>query len=184
MTPPLTLRMEMDQSDMARFLAVLDSADKRSAEKHKIGKILQRALEPVAKAEKAYFTSRSGALAESLVARSTGGRVDRPDVVSAFVAPTATTEALAQTWGRGRAQQRGWKLKPRRTARQKIFYATMVHQGHRIVRRNAAGELYDTGKRAKAVPFAAEAMAELGEQQGEAAAEELLNYIWGESDNG
>jgi hypothetical protein len=66
------------------------------------------------------------------------------------------------------------------SARQRVFYGPIVQQGHRIVKRNALGQLYDTGQRAKAVPFATQAVDALGETQSEALAEALLTHILGD----
>lgn len=86
------------------------------------------------------------------------------------------------TWGtRGRAQQKRWAAGlTGKKGRKRIFYGTIVHQGHRIVKRNASGQLYDTGKRAKAVPFASQAVDALGNQQADAASEAIIKHILGD----
>ena len=59
-----------------------------------------------------------------------------------------------------------------------IFYADFVEKGHRIVRKKADGTAYVAGH-AKAVPFAQQAVNALGEQQAEAAAKAILNFVLG-----
>jgi hypothetical protein len=55
----------------------------------------------------------------------------------------------------------------------------MVEKGHRIIKRNAQGQLYDTGKMTKPVRFASGSLSEL-ETQGDLASEAILKHVIGE----
>ena len=175
----LTMSLLMDPGDVEKFTAYLEGMITRTQRSQLVGKIMS-AFEPVVAQERANIKhSISGALVASLTARSGGASRDRPGTISVFSAPTATTRTLMATWRSdgARKQQQGWRLKTKLSARNRVFYGPMVHQGHRIVKRNAAGQLYDTGKRTEPVPFASEAMEELGEAQSEVAADMILEHI-------
>ena len=179
----LTLSLFISDDEVAKITSFMEGMERRTV-REAILPILKEHLEPLVESEKAYLSghSISGALVASLSARTAGGGRDRPNTMTAFSAPTAMSKTLQGLWSQGRAQQQGWaaRMKPIRN-RRRVFYASIVHQGHRIVKRNAAGELYDTGKRTVAVPFAQQAMDSMGESQGEAAASEIMDHIIGES---
>lgn len=179
MNQNVQLSLLMVREDVERFTAFLDGVG-RKASREELLPILKEHFEPVVAEEKAILAdhTESGALVQSLSARAGPG--DRPGTMSVFSAPTATTKQLQSTWGKGRWQQRKWAAGLKTKGRRKVFYGNIVHQGHRIVKRNAQGQLYDTGRMTTPVPFAAEAMAAVGEAQSEAAAEALLKHIWGE----
>jgi plasmid replication initiation protein len=91
-----------------------------------------------------------------------------------------TRAKLIKKWSGGRKQQRGWAAKMEKKGRAKrVFYDEMVELGHRIVVRNKAGELVDTGKRAKPVYFARRAAEQGAEQALDAAETEVMNFIVG-----
>jgi hypothetical protein len=163
-------------ADLANFMEALG----RRVSRAELLPILKSHMGPVVEAERATLSShsKSGALSASLKQRSGSG--DRPDVISVFSAPTATRKQLKAKWAKGRAQQRRWAkgIEPGR-GRRAVFYAPMLELGHRIVKRNAEGQLYDTGGRAAPVPFASTATGVL-ELQGELAAKAILNHIVGE----
>ena len=173
-----TLTLLMDEGDLQRFRDFLNGMEKRAA-RSELLPILKRNLEPVVAAEQSILSphNKSDALSLSLKARS--GTGDRDGTMSAFAAPTATVKQLQSTWGRGRAQQRRWAANMTGKGRRRVFYGPMVHQGHRVVKRNALGVLYDTGKVTQPVPFASDAMATTGEQAAEQAATEILDHIMG-----
>ena len=175
----MTLSILMDSGDVQKLTDYLGSMERRAA-RAELLPILKRHLDPLVASEKSFLGSHtvSGALALSLSARSGSG--DRPGTISVFSASSATNKQLQSTWGNGRAQQRGWasKLKSKR-GRRRVFYGPIVHQGHRIVKRNSAGQLYDTGKMTKPVPFAQQAMDHMGDAQAEMAANEIIDHILG-----
>ncbi len=179
----MTLTLLITDDEIAKFTSFMEGMAKRTR-REKILPILQRHLEPVVQRERDIMSprSKSGALVASLSARVAGGKADRPNTMTAFSAPTATSKQLEATWrgATARRQQTKWAL-PKKRRRGRVFYAPIVHQGHRIVKRNAAGELYDTGKTTRAVPFAEEAMDALGESEGSAATEEIMDQVLGES---
>ena len=168
----------VDPQDIQRVTDYLASMERRTG-RAELLPILKEGLEPVVAAEKSYLSShsKSGALEQSLAARSGSG--DRKGTLSVFAAPTATVKLLKETWGKGRRQQQGWASRLQGKGRRKVFYGPIVHQGHRIVKRNAQGELYDTGKRTQPVPFAQQAVDAMGEQQAEWIAEQILDRILG-----
>lgn len=177
----MTIPILVDQQDVEQFTSFLEGMERRTA-RQQLVPIMKQYLEPLVEKEKEYLGDHtvSGALSESLAARSGAG--DRANTISVFSAPTATTKQLQATWGaQGRAQQKGWasRLKPKR-GRRRVFYGPIVHQGHRIVKRNAAGELYDTGDKTAPVPFASQATDALAEQKSEALSEALLRHILGD----
>ena len=177
-----TLSIIVDPQDMARVQDWLETMGRRAA-RSELLPILLRHMTPIVAAEKSALAShsKSGALAASLTPRA--GRGDWPGVVSVYSSPTATRKVLIKHWSTGRRQQRGWAAKlagETGRGRRAVFYGAIVHQGHRIVKRNAAGQLYDTGKpRAAPVPFASSAMSSVGETQADAAAEAILTHICG-----
>lgn len=178
----LSLPIIMNEQDVAHFTAFVDGMGRRTS-RDQLLPILKKHFEPVVAKEKSYLAkhTRSGALITSLSARSGAG--DRPGVMSVFSAPTATTKQLQRTWGKGRSQQRVWAAKLKKSrGRRRIFYGPIVHQGHRIVVRNSKGQLIDTGKKTKPIPFALQAMATIGEDNAERAAEEMLDHILGNSE--
>jgi hypothetical protein len=137
-------------------------------------------LQPLVSSEKSYLSShsKSGALEAGLAARAGAG--DREGTISVFSNPSATAKQLEKTWGtRGRFQQRNWAAGLRGAGRRRIFYGPIVHQGHRVVRRNAQGDLYDTGAVTTPVPFAQQAVDALGDQQAEACALAICDHILG-----
>ena len=170
----LTMHLLVDQEDMDRLAVYMESIGERLKARQEILPILTKYFEPLAAQERSYLETDtnkagdphviSGALDASLTARSGSG--DRAGTVSVFSAPTATTKTLMETWrgANGRKQQRGWQLKEKMSARQRVFYGPIVHQGHGA---------------AKAYPFAQQAVDALGETNAEAAAQELLNHIVG-----
>lgn len=167
-----------DSSDLGEFM----NGIVRRASRKMILPILERHMQTLVEAEKGYLSDhvKSGALIQSLQARVTGGRADRPGTMTAFSSPSANRSLLEATW-RGktaRKQQRGWKLPESKRRRARVFYADIVHQGHPIVRRDAEGRLRVVGK-ADPIPFAFRAVAEKGEAELEAAATEILDLILG-----
>lgn len=180
---PLAFSILADPQDIQRLTAFLDGMSKRAI-RQALVPILIEGLEPLVDREKEYLAphSKSGALAAGLVARAGSG--DRAGSISVFSAPLATRAQLESTWrGPGaRRQQRGWAIKER--GRTRVFYGPIVHQGHRIVKRNAAGELFDTGKVTQPVPFAQQAVDSMGDEQAEATAVKVLEQIMGPQTNG
>jgi len=172
-----TLQIIWDPDDIAAFSRYLDGIGKRMADKE-IRPILLKHLQPLVALEKANIHSESGALSASLAARTGGG--DRPNVISVFSSSKMTNAKLIKKWSGGRAQQRGWAAKMEKKGRAKrVFYDEMVELGHRIVVRNKAGELVDTGKRTRPVYFARRAAEQAGEQALDAAETEVMNFIMG-----
>ena len=140
--------------------------------------IMKKHMAPVVAFEKGLLVShtKSGALSKSLKARAGGG--DRPGTMSVFIAPYSTNKGLAKTWGKGRPQQQRWARKkgtPGR-GRRSVFYGPFVERGHRVVKRNQAGELYDTGKTTKPVRFAAQTVPTL-EHEVEAGTQAIIKHI-------
>lgn len=174
----MMVAISMDEQDVQSFTSWLDSMEKKLARKE-ILPILLKHLDPLAASERSFLGDHeiSGALAMSLTARSGAG--DYPGTISAFSAPTATVKQLQSRWGAGRKQQRKWAANLSGSGRRVVFYGPIVHQGHRIVKRNKAGELVDTGKRVAPIPFAEQAVDTMGEQESDAAASEILDYIFG-----
>jgi hypothetical protein len=177
------MELVLDAVDAEAFQEFLDGMGRRIARAELLPK-LKDALDPIAAAGRAMIDSKSGALAKGLKARSGGG--DRPGTISVYSKPTATKKQVVAKWSAGRKQQRGWAAKladSNAKGRVRVFYGNIVHQGHRIVKRRPMGhpqegQLYDTGKRARPVPFAAEPMAAMGEAQSEAAAEAVMRHIF------
>jgi len=176
----LVVRIAMDERDLAAFTEYCDTMGKKLARKELLPILLEH-LEPMAASERDFLEDHtiSGALALSLRARSGSG--DRPGTISAFSAPTATVKQLQSRWGAGRKQQRKWAAGlAGASGRRAVFYGPIVHQGHRIVKRNKAGELVDTGKQVAPVPFAQQAVDAMGDEQAEAAGQQILDYIFGD----
>ena len=162
----LTLTLLMDPADVEKFTAYLEGMKTRAERGPVMAKLLE-AFAPVAAAEQAFLRGGghviSGALVSSLTARAGGVSRDNPGTISVFSAPTATTRMLMKTWRVSRRkQQREWTLKEKLSARQRVFYGPIVHQGH---------------GNASPIPFASSAMDELGEQQAEVASESILELI-------
>ena len=175
----LTLSVLLNPGDMDRWTGWLQSIETKMA-REEILPILMEHFAPVVAAEKGILSghSKSGALEASLFARSGSG--DRPGTMSVFSAPTATTKQLATAWGRGRGQQRRWSAGlVGKKGRRGIFYASMADRGHRVVKRKANGELYDTGKRTQGIGYVSGAMEQTGDVQADAAANAILNHITG-----
>ncbi len=174
----LSIYVLVDDGDIREFETYFDIVSRRIA-REELLPILKDYLRPMVESEKSFLAShsKSGALEGSLSARSGSG--DRGDTISAFSAPSATNALIQSTWGlRGRAQQKGWAQRTLKfKGRRKVFYGPIVHQGHRVVKRNAAGELYDTGKKTQPVPFAQQAVDSMGETQAESAADAVLTKI-------
>lgn len=172
-----TIQVDYDQQDIESFTAYYMSVERKTA-RQELLPILQAHLEPMVAKEKSFLSghSKSGALIASLSARS--GTGDRPGTMSVFAAATATPKQLSSTWGNSTRQKQGYvnSLKKRK-GRRKVFYADFVEKGHRIVKvRNGVSRM--VGK-AKAVPFASQAVAALGDQQAESAAKAVLEHILG-----
>lgn len=170
-----TLIVEYNEDEHRKVTAFLEGLRNRldgPTGHDQIQDILLKHLEPLVERERAILEphNKSGALSGSLIARK--GTGDLPGTVSVFSAPTATNTMLMDTWGlRGRMQQKN-KLASmgKFKGRKRVFYGTIVHQGHG----NAAP-----------VPFASQAVEALGEQATEAAAADILKLITGEeSSNG
>lgn len=175
----MMISVAMDPEDVRAFTDFLDSMERKLG-RAEILPILLKHLEPLAASERNFLNDHtiSGALKTSLSARSGAG--DYPGTVSAFSAPTATTKQLQAHWSKGRKQQRRWAANlAGMSGRRAVFYGPIVHQGHRIVKRNKAGELVDTGKRVAPIPFAEQAADSMGEAESDAAANEILDYIFG-----
>ena len=174
---PLGFVIEIEYADLAGWAATLG----RRAARSEILPILKAHMAPVVSQERAALAThtKSGALSQSLQARSGGG--DKPGTMSVFAAPYATSKQLAKTWGQGRAQQQAWarKKSTKGRGRRAVFYAPMVERGHRIVKRRASGELYQVREqKTVAVRFAAQAVPTL-EQQADKAADAILRHITG-----
>jgi hypothetical protein len=178
----LNISILMDESDVAEFTAFCDGVGRKTSRDELLPIMLEH-LAPLAESERAFLAdhTESGALAQSLVARSGPG--DRPGTMSVFSAPTATVEDLQETWGKhGRGQQRKWaaglKLKG---GRRRVFYGPIVHQGHRIIVRGPGGTLVQskTHPMTDPVPFAQQAVDAMGDEQADALAEAILDHILG-----
>ena len=174
------ITIEFDETDMARVVVYFDAVAHRlegESAKQELTPILLEALQPLIESEKGFLSghNKSGALAGSLIGRA--GRGDYPGTVSVYSAPTAKASTLKVAWAGGRKQQRGWAAKLKPKGLRSVFYGAIVHQGHRIVKRNAAGELYATGGVVDPIPFARQAVESKGDQQMEAAAEAVLDKI-------
>lgn len=178
---PATISILMDEGDVEKFTNFYADVEHRLRNRQVIVSILIKHLEPLVAAERSILAShnKSGALSLSLRARAGSG--DRDGTISAFSSPTATTKELQSTWGdRGRKQQKGWL--PRligSKGRHRVFYGNIVASGHPIVKRNKAGQLFDTGKTVAPIPFAQQAIDSKGDEEAEAAANEILEYIFG-----
>lgn len=173
-----TIQIDYDQQDMDAFGAFCLSME-RKASRAALLPILTQYLEPMVDREKAFLSShnKSGALSGSLAARSGSG--DRPGTISVFSAATATSKELESTWGKSTAQKRGFVTNiKKKTGRRKVFYSDFVEKGHRLVKVNAAGQGRTVGMVAP-IPFAQQAVDSLGDQQAEAAAKAVLDYIVG-----
>ena len=177
----LTVSILPEPADMEAFSTYLHNVGKKLA-RAELVPLMIAALEPVVEMEKGILAdhSISGALAGSLQARSGSG--DRPDTISVFSAPTATRKNLIAAWSRGRKQHRGWAMHLAslgKGGRKAVFYGPFVEAGHRIVNRDADGNLAAPGGRTAAVHFAAGAMEAIGDKQAEAAADAVLTAIFG-----
>lgn len=174
-----TVRIDFDFSEFGQVTAFIADMGRRLARADLVP-ILKTHFAPMVAMEKSILSghNKSGALEASLKARTGGG--DRPGTISVFSAPTATKRIVKKAWSRGRAQQRRWAagIEPGR-GRVSVFYGPFVEKGHRIVRRNASGQLYDTRKRTRPVHFAKGAVEALGDQQAELAAQAVINHIVG-----
>lgn len=173
-----TLQVIVDPSDISQFEAYYDAVGKKLAREQMIP-ILKSFLDPMVASEKAFLAghTESGALAGSLSARAGSG--DRPGTISVFAAATATTKQLQATWGKSTPQKRGYVARiKKKTGRRSVFYADFVEKGHRIVKVKH-GTAYVAGQ-AKPVPFASQAVDAMGDEQANAAAEAVLDYILGD----
>ena len=150
------------------------------AAKMKITPILKEAWAPVVAAEKQGFRSKSGALAASIKARSGSG--DFPGRFSVFAPARATTKQVAARWNKGRRQQKQFAAAAIASGKRSynVFYSGWVESGHRIVKRNKAGVLYDTGHTTKAVHFAQKAVDALGAAAAQKAADDAAKMIVGD----
>ena len=179
--PTFTMGLSVTIDGAQEFSAYLSAVGKRMA-RQELLPILKEAMGPVVESEKSILGphSKTGLLASSLAVR--GGVKDRPDTISVYSRPQATRKQIIKRYSRGRRQQQVWAVTEAGRdwrGRKTVFYGVFVHQGHRFVKRNAAGELYDTGNVAEAVPFATESMPAL-EEAGAVAAEKIQNFIVGE----
>ena len=170
-----------DDGDMQRVREWLAGMGRR-ASRQELSPILIDAFEPVVAMEKSILSghSKSGALEASLVARSGSG--DRPGTFSVYSAPVAKSKgALARKWSKGRAQQGAWAERiAAGTWGKRVVYGPFAEGGHRWVKRNAAGQLYEVQRApAKPIHFAAGAVDALGETQAEKAAEAIMDHILG-----
>lgn len=168
---------EGELSDLRRWLSGMTNRMGRK----ELLPILLEGLRPIVAKEKSILAqghNQSGALSMSLMARSGSG--DRPGTISVFSAALGSKAKLIKLWSKDRAQLRGQAARVAGgTWGRRVNYAPFVEGGHRIVKRNAAGQLKDTGKRADPVHFAAGAMEALGDAQAEAAAVAILEHIVG-----
>jgi hypothetical protein len=175
---PLTIIIDMGD-ELGAYLRDLG----RRAAVAELKPILIEHMAPIVAMEKSILSghSKSGALGGSLQPRV--GTGDRPGTISVFSAATATKKFIREHWGRGRRQQQGWamnaKYQGNKGGRKAIFYAPFVEAGHRVVKRNAMGQLADTGGRAQPVHFAKGAMDALGDQQADALRDAVWNHILG-----
>jgi hypothetical protein len=172
----MTLNVLVDPGDIQKFTTFMESMDRRMA-RSELLPIMKGEFEPIVEAERGVLEghSKSGALLQSLKVRSGAG--DRPGTISVFSTPSGTVKQLRRTWGRGRRQQQGWAAALEGRGRRRVFYALPLHQGHRVVVRNAAGELVDTGRFVDPIPFAQQAVDSLGESVAESMAEAILKHI-------
>jgi hypothetical protein len=170
-----TFSLLVDPGDIARFTAFCDGIG-RKASREELLPILEKHLQPLVDREKAILSNhtQSGALAASLSARSGAG--DRPGTMSVFSAATATKATLQKTWGHGNAAKRAWASETAKRGRRKVFYADWVEKGHRIIKVNKAGKRSEAGH-ADPVFFAQQAAEALGDQEAEAAANEIMEHI-------
>lgn len=173
-----SIQVMYDQQDIAMLSAYYLSVGRKVA-RDEIIPILKRHLDPMVAEEKKYLAkhTKSGALISSLVSRSGSG--DRPGTMSVFAAATATPKQLASTWGKSTKQKKGFTSNIRKKkGRRKVFYADFLEKGHRLVRKNSSGVARVVGK-VPAYPFAQQAVDSIGDQQAEAAANEVLDHILG-----
>ena len=154
----LTIQVLTEDADLQAYADFLEDTKERAENpREMIVPILLEAMQPMVASEKAFLGghSKSGALVVSLEARTGSG--DREGTISVFSAPTAKPAVLRATWGkRGRKQQQAWFANLSGRGRRAVFYGPIVHQGHRVIKRNAAGELYQAGV-AEPIPFAQQA---------------------------
>jgi hypothetical protein len=174
----MNIYVTTDDSEMNAFSAYYDAVGRKLA-RAEIVPILLSAIAPIVSKEKQNLSShtKSGALVASLAERAGSG--DRTGTISVFAAATATTKQLRATWGKSTKQKRGFAegLKGKR-GRTKVFYADFVHQGHRLVRvKNGVARQVDY---VKGIPFARDAMEELGDAQADVAEKAVFDHILGE----
>jgi hypothetical protein len=165
----LTLEITFDSQDLARLQGFFEDMGRRAA-RSELLPILKEAFEPVVARERSILSGhvKSGALLASVKARTASPVRDVPGTLSVFSNVNATRRAAVKHWSRGRAQQRGWaavEAAKGTRGRVKIFYGPIVHQGH--------------GK-AKPIPFARQAMEDVGEQSAETASKAILDHIVGD----
>lgn len=176
----LVLHVAFDANELQAFTDYCDAMGRKLSRKELLPILLEH-MKPLAASERSFLEDHtiSGALALSLQARSGSG--DRPGTISAFSAPTATVKQLRSRWSGGRKQQRKWAAGlADASGRRVVFYGPIVHQGHRIVKRGKDGQLYDTGKTVAPIPFAQQAVDSMGDEQAEAAGQDILDYVFGE----
>lgn len=173
----MNIEVQFDEAGLSAISGYYQSIGKKLA-RAELMPILIDAINPVVSKEKEILSKHivSGALSSSLKARAGSG--DRPGTISVFAAPTATMKTLKATWGQSTKQKRRFhanlaaKGKRGRTA---IFYADFLHEGHRLVKKkNGVGRVI---KNVDPVPFAAEAMEAVGDQQADTAANAILNHV-------
>ncbi len=147
--------------------------------------IMKAAWLPVVAAEQGNIHSISGALAGSIKPRSGAG--DYPGRVSVYAPATATTGQVVKAWRsrKARKQQHGFAARASLSGSRyyRVFYAGWVERGHRLVKRvNGALMLVGKGE-VDPHPFAAPAVASVGEQAAQTAEDAVLKHII-EGDNG
>lgn len=180
---PSTISILLDPADIQKFTDFYADMENRLRNRQAMVSILLKHLDPLVVSERSYLSShdKSGALSLSLRARAGSG--DRPGTISVFSSPTATVKELQSTWGslRGRTQQKRWLARMSGKGRRLIRYGNIVALGHKIVKRNAAGDLYEVDRRpVDPIPFAQQAVDSIGDAEAEAAANDVLGYIFGD----
>ena len=176
-----TIGIIFDEGDLARVRQEFAGMKTRAA-RQEIIPILLEAFQPVVGEEKSILAeghNETGALSASLKARSGSG--DRPGTFSVFSAPLLAKKQLIARWLTGRAQLRAQAARVAGgTWGRRINYAPYAEAGHRWVRRNAKGQLYQVNRPpAKPIHFAAGAVDAKGDEQAEKAADAIMDHVLG-----
>lgn len=172
----MNIQVTYDENEISTISQYYDAVGRKAA-RSEISPILIEAIKPIVDKAKDILSphNKSMALTTSLSARTGSG--DRPGTISAFAAPTATTNQLRRTWGsktRSTNQKRQFYRDIKasgKKGRTKIFYADYVHQGHKLVKKGRVVGNVDP------IPFSAQAVEQVGDQQADIAANRILDKI-------